>query len=59
MVIWNYRGYGRSQGIPSPKNLAKDAELLIDHLRDKLNIKTIGIVNNKILNFIILNYFFF
>ena len=28
VVLWNYRGYGRSTGAPSPTNNRKDAELV-------------------------------
>ena len=29
--IWNYRGYGRSQGSPSPKRIRKDGEYVLKH----------------------------
>lgn len=28
VVLWNYRGYGMSTGIPSPSNLRSDAEIV-------------------------------
>lgn len=32
--IWNYRGYGRSQGSPNPKNIRKDGECVLRHFKE-------------------------
>ena len=32
VVLFNYRGYGRSTGVPSPHDNAKDAKELVLHL---------------------------
>jgi hypothetical protein len=34
VAIWNYRGYGRSQGSPSPKSIRKDGEYVIKHFKE-------------------------
>ena len=33
IVLWNYRGYGRSQGSPTIPKLCRDGEVLINYLR--------------------------
>lgn len=43
IVVWNYRGYGRSEGHPSPKKIIKDSEILVDYLKDKYNVKNLGV----------------
>lgn len=35
VVLWNYRGYGASTGVPSPTNLIKDVEVVYQWARDK------------------------
>ena len=42
-MLYNYRGYGRSQGKPSPSALKRDGEVLINYMRDIMNIKKIGV----------------
>ena len=34
ILFWNYRGYGRSQGYPNPKNILEDGESVLKYLRD-------------------------
>lgn len=29
VLVWNYRGYGRSKGKPNPNNIKKDAETIL------------------------------
>ena len=36
VIYWNYRGYGRSTGIPSMSNLRSDGEKLVELVREKL-----------------------
>lgn len=43
VFIWNYRGYGRSRGLPSPDALRRDGCAMIDYLRDELGIQKIGV----------------
>ena len=43
VVLWNYRGYGRSTGSPSPNNLKKDAEILYTHLKSARGCAKIGV----------------
>jgi hypothetical protein len=43
VILWNYRGYGRSTGSPSPKKLINDGEVLINHMRDKYKLTRIGV----------------
>jgi len=38
-LIFNYRGYGRSEGWPSPYALQKDGEALIDYLKRRKGVK--------------------
>lgn len=33
IVLWNYRGYGCSEGFPSSRSLFTDCEYLVDYLR--------------------------
>lgn len=39
VLLWNYRGYSRSQGYPTPSNLLSDAETIVQHLR---KVKTVA-----------------
>lgn len=43
MVLWNYRGYGRSQGRPSLKQLLTDGEEIFKYLRINKSVEVIGI----------------
>jgi len=42
VFLWNYRGYGRSTGTPSPHILKKDGEYIVDYLRREMGIKRLG-----------------
>lgn len=35
LFLWNYRGYGRSAGRPSPSSLASDVDSILDFLRGR------------------------
>ena len=41
VVLWNYRGYGRSEGVPSPSALRRDATTLATFLRADLGARRI------------------
>lgn len=43
VVLWNYRGYGNSTGVPSPANNRADSELVCAWARQK----TLSCVRNK------------
>lgn len=43
LVLWNYRGYGRSQGRPGLKNLLRDGGEIFKYLREQKGVKVIGI----------------
>lgn len=43
LFLWNYRGYGRSQGYPNPHKLKKDGELIVEYLRKDLKAQKIGV----------------
>lgn len=43
LMMWNYRGYGDSEGYPSTAKLQKDAEFLVDFMRDQLKVKLLGV----------------
>jgi len=34
MLLWNYRGYNRSGGYPTPNNILSDGECVVQYLRD-------------------------
>jgi len=33
VFIWNYRGFGLSEGVPSPKTLKEDSEIVAAYVR--------------------------
>ena len=41
VFVWNYRGYGRSEGTPSPQNNNKDGLAVLNHLVSKFPGETI------------------
>ena len=43
MFVWNYRGYGRSEGSPNPSKMFEDGEMIIDYLRNQRQIRKIGV----------------
>lgn len=44
VIMFDYRGYGRSSGIPTHLNIAKDAQLLVDTLLKRDDIKNTKII---------------
>ena len=43
VFVWNYRGYGRSQGTPNPEVLKNDGKNIIEYLRKVKKIKILGV----------------
>ncbi|KAL4510049.1 hypothetical protein ABPG72_010242 [Tetrahymena utriculariae] len=41
-LVWNYRGYGKSEGTPSPEAVFSDAEKIVDYLREHEKVGLIG-----------------
>lgn len=49
VFVWNYRGYGRTKGTPSPQKLCQDAEQVLYFLRSRIGIKgKIGIYGRSL-----------
>ena len=49
VFTWNYRGYGRSSGYPTPNYLKQDIEFIFDYLRHTLNLEgKIGIYGRSL-----------
>lgn len=38
-MVWNYRGYGESTGIPNPYNVKEDVEAVMQYLIKDLKVK--------------------
>jgi len=38
VILWNYRGYGRSGGNPKPELLLSDGELIVKYLREECKV---------------------
>lgn len=43
VCVWNYKGYGKRNGIPNFFNMSNEAEKIIDHLDKSLNYTNIGL----------------
>ncbi len=43
MLMWNYRGYGVSEGSPNPDQIKADGERVFDFLKKRLKLVKIGI----------------
>ncbi|CAG9310833.1 unnamed protein product [Blepharisma stoltei] len=43
VFLWNYRGYGRTKGNPTPDRLKKDGEIILDYLKKIRKVEKIGI----------------
>jgi alpha/beta superfamily hydrolase len=39
VMVWNYRGYGLSKGNPDPVNIRKDAETILEYMRNTIGVK--------------------
>ncbi len=48
LFMWNYRGYGRSEGFPTPHNLLLDAEQVARYLRDQLHVRALVVHGESI-----------
>lgn len=42
VFIWNYRGYGRSTGSPTPEGARIDGEAIVDYLRSVIGVRKLG-----------------
>lgn len=42
LFLWNYRGYGRSKGRPSFKNIKGDSIDIVKYLKTNFNLTLIG-----------------
>lgn len=48
-MVWNYRGYGRSKGKPSPDILKSDSEVVLEYLRRVMGLRgKIGIYGRSL-----------
>lgn len=43
VVLWNYRGYGESNGFPTIKNIQLDARKVVNYLKANYNFTKIGV----------------
>lgn len=43
LFLWNYWGYGRSQGSPSPRDLLNDGEDVLEYLKETKGCLKIGV----------------
>ena len=48
MVLFNYRGYGRSTGVPSPRDNSLDAKELVQHLKRNCRVPRLVIHGESI-----------
>lgn len=39
ILLWNYRGYGRSTGKPDPQVLQKDSIAVLKYLKEKIGVR--------------------
>ena len=43
VVLWNYRGFGESEGIATNDNVQKDAEQIVEYIKKEYNFSNIGV----------------
>ena len=43
IMYYNFRGYGRSQGTPTPLSLRKDGVVIINYMRKRMFLTKIGV----------------
>ena len=43
VALWNYRGYGESNGFCNIENIQSDSEEIVKYLKNELNFKNIGV----------------
>lgn len=48
VVLWNYRGYSKSTGVPTPQNLCSDVELVYEWARERTMAESRGLKPIKI-----------
>mmetsp|Transcript_32562 Transcript_32562/g.5897 ORF Transcript_32562/g.5897 Transcript_32562/m.5897 type:complete len:131 (+) Transcript_32562:340-732(+) len=48
IFLWNYRGYGDSEGKPTPDNVAKDGVLVANYIRNLKGTAKIGVHGESI-----------
>lgn len=49
ILVWNYRGYGRTQGSPDPDSIKKDAEQVFHFLKTRVGVRgKIGIYGRSL-----------
>ena len=48
VVLWNYRGYGRSTGWPTPAAVSRDGETVLRHFRERFSPAKIGMHGESI-----------
>lgn len=49
VLVWNYRGYGRTKGRPDPENLCRDAEQVLHFLKTRIGVRgKIGIYGRSV-----------
>lgn len=48
VLMWNYRGYGRSQGAPGFGNMAEDARKLLKVVKDRLSPRKIAVYGRSL-----------
>jgi hypothetical protein len=39
VMVWNYRGYGRTKGTPTPEILKEDSEKILKYLKDTMGLR--------------------
>lgn len=48
VFLWNYRGYGCSEGKPTPYNIAKDGVTVVNYVRNIKGAAKIGVHGESI-----------
>lgn len=43
VFLWNYRGYGRTKGSPTPQKFKRDGEIIVDYLKRIRHVEKVGI----------------
>jgi hypothetical protein len=39
VMLWNYRGYGRTKGNPNPQNIKSDSLSILNYMKKEMGIK--------------------
>ena len=55
LILWNYRGFGKSKGTCTMKNLLKDGHSLVDFARNKLMCKNIALYGRSLGGYVAVN----